>query len=300
MLAAVNGLARRIRDVTRAGRHDVVFLYREAFPLGPAVLERVLESRVPVVYDFDDAIFLGDTSAANRNVARLKRPEKVTGIVRRSAATTVSTTWLAEWARQHSPNVHVIPSTVDTDRYRPNDRGEGELVRLGWSGSSTTAAHLHTIDGALRRVLASLPTELVVVGAPDYRLDGAPRVDVRRWDPAREIADLASFDIGLMPLPDDEWSRGKAGMKALLYMSVGAATVVSPVGANTDIVEDGHNGRLARTDDEWFEVITELVRDVEARRQLGAAGRVTVEQRFSGQLWAPVFLDVLREAAATR
>lgn len=125
-----------------------------------------------------------------------------------------------------------IPSTVDIERYRPHERPVSDVVRLGWSGSPTTAEHLHTIDGALKRVLATQPTELVVVGAPDYRLDGAPNVEVQRWDPTREVADLASFDIGLMPLPDDEWSRGKAGMKALLYMAVGAASVVSPVGAN--------------------------------------------------------------------
>jgi glycosyltransferase involved in cell wall biosynthesis len=299
VLAAVNGLGRRLRDVTTARRYDVVVVYRELFPLGPGLLERFLESRTPVVYDFDDAIYLGDTSTANRAVSRLKVPSKVEGIVRRAAATTVSTERLATWARAHSSNVHVLPSTVDTERYRPAPVSDRDVVRIGWSGSATTAAHLRSIDGALRRVLESTPTELVVVGAPEYRLPGARDVDVRRWSPATELDDLASFDIGIMPLPDDEWSRGKAGMKALLYMAVGAATVVSPVGANTDIVTDGHNGRLATTEDEWVDVLTELVHDAGERARLGAAGRATVEERFSGQRWAPVFLDVLSQAAAT-
>jgi len=296
-VAVLDGLGRRIADTVRVTRHDVVVLYREAFPIGPAIIERLVERRMPVVYDFDDAIFLGDTSRANRMFSALKQPRKVEQIVAGAAATTVSNEWLAAWARDHSSRVVVIPPTVDLTQHRPMARPPGTRVRIGWSGSPTTAAHLHTIDGALRRVLASREVELVVVGAPDYGLPGAANVVVRRWSPAAEVADLASFDIGVMPLPDDAWSRGKAGMKALLSMAMATPVVVSPIGANTDIVQDGVNGRHAGNEDEWVAVLEELVDDAALRRRLGQAGRATVEDRFSGQRWAPVFLDVLRAAA---
>jgi len=299
------GLARRAKELAGASRYDVAFLYREAFPLGPPVVEALLERRVPVVYDFDDAIFLGDTSVANRSVARLKWPQKVGRIVAGATMTTVGNDWLAAYARRFSDRVAVLPTTIDVDAYRPRPRPVGEVVRLGWSGSPTTARHLHTVDGALRRLLKHTPVELVVVGDASYRLpaggDGPPpRVSAKAWSAATEIDDVSSFDIGIMPLPDDEWSRGKCGLKALQYLALGVPTVTSPVGVNPDIVTSGQNGLLASTEDEWVEAVGRLVDDVSLRRRLGAAGRDTVVEHYSGQRWAPRFLEVLEQAASSR
>ncbi len=298
------GLARRVRDLTAAGHYDVAFVYREAFALGPPVVEMLLERRVPVVYDFDDAIFLGDTSAANRSMARLKWPQKVGRIVAGAAMTTVGNDWLAAYARQSSDRVTVIPTTIDTEAYQPRERTAGERVRLGWSGSPTTAQHLHTVDGALRRVLAELPVELVVVGDATYTLPGAngssARVSAKAWSAATEIDDVSSFDIGLMPLPDDQWSQGKCGLKALQYLALGVPTITSPVGVNPDIISSGDNGLLASTEDQWVEAVSRLVADAPLRRRLGDAGRQTVVERYSGRRWAPRFLEVLEQAASAR
>jgi glycosyltransferase involved in cell wall biosynthesis len=298
----LTGLGRRLRDLTPLGRYDAAFLYREAFPLGPPVMEVLLERRVPTVYDFDDAIFLGDTSEANRSVARWKSPEKVAGIVARAAATTVGNDWLAAYARQFSDEVVVLPTTIDVDAYRPRPRRPRELVRLGWSGSPTTAKHLHTIDGALRRLLKELPVELVVVGDASYRLSVAggssARVSAKAWSAATEIDDVASFDIGLMPLPDDDWSRGKCGFKALLYLALGVPTVASPVGVNPAIIRSPDVGLLAGTEDEWVEAVGRVVEDEALRRRLAVAGRHAVVERYSGQRWAPRFLEVLERSAS--
>lgn len=297
---AAKGLARRMLDLWGVGRTDVVWLYREAFPLGPPVLESLLERRVPVVYDFDDAIWLGDTSEANSLIRRFKRPNKVDAIVARATTTTVANDFLAEYARRHSPHVEVIPTTIDIDRYRPQAREENSVVRLGWSGSPTTSKHLRVIEGALRRILAELPIELVVMGDPAFELRGAgTRLKVLPWRKEHEIEVLSSFDIGLMPLPDDEWSRGKAGFKALLYMSLGIPAIVSPVGVNREIVRDGENGLTASTEDEWVAAVVRLVEDVQLRRSLGQQGRETVVERYSGQRWAPRFLEILESAAET-
>lgn len=299
--ATMKGLARRIGDVVISRKADVAFLYRESFPLGPPLLDVYLERHVPVVYDFDDAIFLGDTSQANSMIAKLKMPQKVEKIVAGSTITTVGNDFLASYANRYTDSVRVLPSTIDTDTYRPpTDRSGNPLVRIGWSGSKTTSAHLETIRSALLRVLTDLPVELHVIGDPDFRPPDSDRVFVKAWDPRTEIHDVSSFDMGLMPLPDDDWSRGKCGLKALLYMALEVTPIVSPVGVNTDIVSDGENGLVAKTEDEWVDAITELVEDELLRKKLGAAARTTVIERYSGQRWAPIFLQTLEEAANRR
>jgi glycosyltransferase involved in cell wall biosynthesis len=294
------GLLRRLRQLPAARAADVVLIPRELFPLGPALIEAYLERRVPVVFDFDDAVFLRDASEANRLAAWLKMPGKTAGVIAGAAATTAGNEYLASYARRFSSSVHVIPTTLDVETYRPPPRPScqpGDRVRVGWSGSPTTSKHLRSIAPALRRLLADHPVELVVIGDPSFRLEGAPNVTVLPWRSSTEIADVGSFDIGLMPLPDDEWSRGKCGFKALLYMALGVPAVVSPVGVNTEIVSDGDNGLLASTNDDWVAAIARLVEDPALRERLGAAGRQRVVDRYSGQQWAPRFLEILRAAA---
>jgi glycosyltransferase involved in cell wall biosynthesis len=293
---SAQALGRRLVQAHVARRADVVVVYRGAFPLGPPVFEALLERRVPVVYDFDDAIWLGGTSEANASAARLKRPEGVGRIVAGAAATTVGNQFLASYAGKFSDRVHVIPTTLDVEEYRPQPRAVHDLVRVGWSGSPTTSVHLRSIEGALRRMLDELPVELVVTGDPRFELPGAPRVTVKAWLAETEIAEVGAFDIGLMPLPDDDWSRGKCGFKALLSMALGVPPVVSPVGVNTEIVEHGINGLVASDEDAWVAAIARLVDDPALRAGMGIAARETVVQRYSGQQWAPRFLEVLEEA----
>lgn len=293
-------LGRRAGQVLAAGRTDVAYLYREAFLLGPAFFEPLLARRVPLVLDFDDAIWLPSASEANAGLARLKAPGKVAGTIARATAVVVGNEYLADYARRYNDNVTVIPTTVDVDRYRPQPREPNDLVRIGWSGSPTTARYLEALERPLRRALAELPVELVVSGAPGFRLPGAERVRVVPWRAETEVAEVGAFDIGLMPLPDDAWSRGKCGFKGLLYMSLGVPAVVSPVGVNPEIVTHGENGLLADDEDQWFEALATLVADHDLRRRLGDAGRQTVVERYSGQRWAPRFLEVLQKASDSR
>jgi glycosyltransferase involved in cell wall biosynthesis len=215
-----------------------------------------------------------------------------------ASAVVVGNEWLAEYARRHNPNVWVIPSTVDTDRYVPRAIEPSTApVVIGWSGSSTTVRHLRTISGALARVAAAAPVELRIMGG-EFELPGAP-VTLRRWSSEGEVDELRRFDVGIMPVPDDLWSKGKCGMKALLYMAVGVPTVASPVGVNSAIIREGENGLLAATEEEWVDKLLTLVRDVELRRRLGAAGRATVEATYSLRAQAPRVLDLLGSVART-
>ena len=297
----VRALIRRLAETLSFGRPDVVFLYREAFPLGPAVLEALLAKRHPIVYDFDDAIWLGDTSAANRWIAPLKHPQKVANIIEAATATTVGNSYLAAYARTRSESVQVIPTTIDVDQYFPKTiRKERRGVRIAWTGSPTTARFLSQLEQALRPLLRRPDCELVVIGEPRFEIPGAANVLAVPWSEAVELELLQSVDIGIMPMPDDPWTRGKCGFKALLYMALGVATIASPVGVNREIIVNGVNGLLAGSEQEWVDAITLLTEDPVLRAQLGAAGRETVVDRYSGQQWAETFYGVLSTAATHR
>ncbi|MBV9041196.1 MAG: glycosyltransferase family 4 protein [Acidimicrobiia bacterium] len=296
---SLQGVARRVREVIGLKRWDVAFLYRGAVPLGPPVFEELLARRIPFVYDFDDAIFLDETSPANRAVGRWRQTGNVQEIISRAAATTVGNGWLADYARQYSAHVHVLPTTIDVETYVPAPGPAGGPVCIGWSGSHSTAKHLHTIDGALLEVLRRTTTTLRIIGDSSYRLPGADRLTVLPWRRESELADLRPLDVGVMPLPDDEWSKGKCGFKALLYMAMGVPPVASPVGVNTEIIQHGVNGYLAASEADWVDVLRLLADDAGLRRRVGNVARQTVVERYSGQRWARRFLEVL-ETAATR
>jgi glycosyltransferase involved in cell wall biosynthesis len=168
---------------------------------------------------------------------------------------------------------------------------------IGWTGSHTSEQYLEVVRPALERVRRRHDFLLVVVGGGAF---SSPGLDIvhRPWRSSTEVADLSDFDIGIMPLPDSEWERGKCGLKALQYMALGVPTVVSPVGVNKEIVEHGRNGLLAASDDEWEKAIELLLTDVDSRRRLGAEGRATVESTYSAAVHAPHVADIFREAVA--
>lgn len=298
----IRSLARLADLALGCFKADVFFVFREMLPVGPPLLECAFSRlRVPMVYDFDDAIFLPSVSEANRRFQWLKSPpEKVGRICSYADHVTVGNEHLREYASRFSKSVTVIPTTIDTDLYRPKDstaiRG---IPKIGWSGSPTTAAHLKTILPALRNLARTLPFRLAVVGSAGFEADGVD-IESKGWSAVTEINDIRSFDIGVMPLPDDAWAKGKCGLKALQYMALGVPTIASPVGVNTDIIEDGVNGFLASTPSEWVEKLSRLIADKELRRVFAHNARMTVERRFSGRSQAPRILQVLRDAAGRR
>jgi glycosyltransferase involved in cell wall biosynthesis len=291
----IDGYGQRARDLHRLKDYDVAYVYREATLGRTTWVERRVSGQLPLVYDFDDAIYLPATSAANARLSFLKDPGKAANICAMAADVTVGNAHLAEYARARAKSVTVIPSTIDTAAYVPQPHATGPRPVIGWTGSATTVGYLEALKPALRRLRTQLDFELRVIGA-DFDDDA---LDVRRvpWRAASEVEDLRELDIGLMPLADDEWSRGKCGMKALQYMALEIPPVVSPVGVNATMVRDGVNGRHARTDDEWVARLLELGRDAEKRRQLGREARRTVEQEYSAAVHAPRMAKVLEQAA---
>ena len=298
-LVAVQAAAARLRSVARARDIDVWLVQREAFFLGGAWSEWLASLSAPVVYDFDDAIWIRATSAANARFAWLKNVEKIPRIVGLAHTVVAGNDYLATWARTYARNVLVVPTCVDTDVFTPcRARASGAPVTIGWSGSASTIAHLTPLLPVLERVQAryGAAVRLRVMGDATFAHSPLGLIG-EAWSPAQELALLREMDIGLMPLPDDEWTRGKCGLKGLVSMAVGAASVMSPVGVNTAIVRDGVNGFLPASDDAWFDVLCRLVEDRELRACIGDAGRQTVVDDYSVTRWAPVLGDVFERAA---
>lgn len=294
MTMLAGALLRRLGQLTRLNRYDAVWLHRAAFPVGPPYIERWLaRKKVPFILEFDDAIYLTHTSAANARWRAFKCAGKTAEICRLAAHVVVGNEYLAAFARQYTDRVTVIPTTIDTEAYRPREvYPDQKPVIIGWSGSGTTVAHLRTIDRVLQRVAAVENVRVHVMGTPTYALEG---VETRalEWSPEVELPELHRFDIGVMPLPDEEWARGKCALKALQYMALGIPTLTSPVGVNAEIIQDGRNGLLATTEDEWVERLLALVRDVRMRERIGRAGRETVVREYSAKVQAPRVREVL-------
>jgi glycosyltransferase involved in cell wall biosynthesis len=293
----IRGFVRRVGDALRQGRYDVLIVYRESAPFGPRILEVFARRRrVPILYDFDEALFVANIHHANRAWAWLRDPQRVAVSCRSADAVTVQNEYLADYARSWSNTVRVIPTAVDTDRRRPRlTPREGPLV-IGWLGSETTAAYLPLLNNVLARV-GSEPNVVVRIVGGAYRNDRVRHLETRAFDLDREAEDVQSFDIGILPEPDDPWSRGKGGYKALLYMAVGLPVVASRVGVNPEIVLDGETGFCVTDDDQWVNALKLLLGDPDLRRRMGSAGRRRVEERYSINVIAPAFASALRELA---
>ena len=298
-LIASKAAVKRLRSVALPRKVDAWFVQREAFFLLNEWSEWLAHLRAPVVFDFDDAIWIHSISEANRRFAFLKNVSKIPRIVELAHTVIAGNEYLATWARSHSRNVHVIPTCVDTERFSPpTSRPASGPVTIGWSGSPSTFSHLRPLLPALERVKTRYQDRVRIRVMGDPSFSHAPlALKGEAWNAEAELALLREMEIGLMPLPDDEWTRGKCGLKGLVSMSMGAATVMSPVGVNTEIVQHDVNGFLARSEDEWVELLSRLVDDAALRRRIGAAGRQTVVDRYSVARWQDPLADLLLQAA---
>lgn len=290
--AVLRGSLRRLHDLVSVARYDLVFVHREAFPIGHPWIERILSAiGRPYVFDFDDAIYLNRTSDANRLWGRLKCAGKTVEIVRRARLVIAGNAHLASWTRGINPNVVRISTTIDTDSYRPRvSRREGPLC-IGWSGSVTTVPYLRTIEGVLRDVQRRHGVRLRVIGDATYRLEGA-EIEALPWREETEVTDLQEIDIGVMPVIDEEWALGKAGLKGMQYMALGIPTVMSPFGSGAELAEGGA-AVLATSHQEWRDSLVRLIENEGERHALAEAGRRRVVERYSVQANLPRYREAL-------
>jgi glycosyltransferase involved in cell wall biosynthesis len=305
-LDLVSGCARRWVDLGRTGRYALALIHREVWPfVGEAPLRRLAHHQPRWVFDFDDAVWMPNSSEANRAFERLKPFGQPAWLASRACAVSAGNAFLADWARscrsgRSDESVEVVPTAVDTDRWRPRPRPrEPGPPRLIWIGSPSTATYLEALRPALARLGRRHPgLELHVVGAPFSC--GELRVVHHDWQEATEADLVSGCDIGLAPIPDDAWARGKCGLKLLLYMACGLPAVASRAGVHPEIVTHGEDGWLADTPDGWEPAVDAMVADSKLREQLGSAARATVERRFSLHAVAPRLAALLQRAARER
>lgn len=264
---------------------DIVFIQREAWMLGSTCFERAVKSSgAKLVFDFDDSVWLLDVSEANRRWRWLKNPAKTSEIIGLADMVFAGNSYLADYAHRFNSNVRIVPTTIDTAVYTPRTapKPADAPVVIGWSGSVTTIKHFNYARRALQAIKERYGDRVRfhVIGDASFEC-GELEIRGQAWSMQSELDDLRAFDIGIMPLPDDEWAKGKCGLKGLQYMALAVPTVMSPVGVNSEIIAHGENGFLARGEDEWVLALSKLLDSPELRHRLGAAARRTVESRFS-------------------
>jgi len=298
--AVLAGLSRRRRDLRRAAEFDAIVIHRTAWLVAPTTVELAYSGRgVPVIFDFDDAVYLAHGSGANRLFDWLKFPAKISALCRTSRAVSAGSAYLADWARQHTDRASVVPTSIDLERYALREPLSRPRLAVGWTGSATSLTHLEASAPMLRRFLAARDVELRVVSNRRPCIPGVPAA-WRPWTPATEVEEIRAFDIGIKPLPDDEWSRGKCPMKELQYMALGLPVVCSAVGGSREAVQHGESGFLVTSEDAWIDALSRLADSAELRRRMGLAGRRIVERRYSSSAAAERFAELLRQVTGAR
>jgi glycosyltransferase involved in cell wall biosynthesis len=286
----------RARLDTAGAALGTVLLLRQADLLPPLGLEKAAARNRKLVYDVDDAIWNDAVRAGGHPLAFLKASRrKASWLAAHADHVVAATPVLAEWLSRHARDVTVIPSLVDTEVGRPREHAQAETLTVGWVGSPSTARYLDAVRAPLARLARALPDRTVVldvVGGEVAPIEGV-EVVCRRWSPDAERALLQRMDVGIMPLPDDPWTRGKAAYKAIQYMGAGVPVVADGVGAAVDVVDGG--GLLASGEDAWFEALSTLAADASLRARLGAGGHERASEHYSIRRWAPTVAKLLRD-----
>jgi glycosyltransferase involved in cell wall biosynthesis len=271
--------------------YDAVFVQKRLFSLPWIFAARLAAKRL--IFDFDDAIWTSPTGNWSR-MTRAKTRLRLRTMIAKADCVIAGNSYLADYARQYRRNVRVIPTCIDTDHYSPQEGDPHDRLTIGWIGSKPNIPYLAGLEPAF----SGLPNaDLSVISDKEYKSPNLP-TDFTRWSAEGELAALRSFDIGVMPLADDEWACGKCGFKILQYMACGIPAVVSPVGVNREIIADSVNGFLAASTDEWVERLTALSSDASLRTRIAAAGRSTVLANYSAEIGKKLLLETLWEVCA--
>ena len=283
----------RVLQLTQSLSCDVVWIEYELFPWFPAIAERALARiRTPFLVDYDDPIY-HRYELHSSALVRFLLGKKIDVVMRRASTVTVGNDYLGERARAAGArSIEYVPTAVDLDRYRARLPRHGAPFTIGWIGSPSTVKYLSLVGPALAAFCHDANARLVVVGARVAELDGVP-VEMRPWSETTEVEDILDFDVGIMPLPDDPWERGKCGYKLIQYMACSRPVIASPVGVNRQIVEHGVNGFLATTLAEWRSALDTLQAEPQLAVRMGVAGRQTVETGYSTRVTAPRLARIL-------
>lgn len=285
----------RLFDTLSLFHYDVIIIHREAYPIGGAFFENAVSFfKKPVIFDFDDAIFLPASSHHNNFIEKFKRPNKIASIIRKSEYVIAGNEYLADFARRYNRCVYVIPTCINTDKYLFHKKNYEDEITIGWVGSITTLGFLDSMRNVFIRLSDKYNhLKFKIIGGV-FSVNGLRNIISKPWIEEDEENELKSLDIGIMPMPDNEWTKGKCGFKAILYMSMGIPCVCANVGANKEIISEGENGFLADSEDDWVKKLSSLIESPDLRQKIAVAGRKTVEEKFSLKANAPKFVGAVQ------
>lgn len=297
------GLLRRWRDLFRFNQFNLIFIQREAIFFGTSFFEkRAFRSGAKVIFDFDDSIWLADTSPGNLKWEWLKKPSKFYRNLSFAHRVFAGNSYLCQEALKVNRNTVLIPTTINTDLHVPlHELRHKESVCIGWSGSLSTVKHFELLLPVLKELKARYGDKIrfKLIGDKHY-VNKELEIEAVGWSPESEVYELNTLDIGLMPLQDDDWARGKCGLKALSYMACEIPVVLSAVGVNTEIVQDGEQGFLASNDSEWIKKLSLLIDAISLRKDMGKKARERVLTSYSVQRYREDYLRYFGEATVKR
>lgn len=277
------GLTKRFFMLLSLRNYNLVFIHREAAPVGPPIFEWLITKvfRKKVIFDFDDAIWLENTSSSNSVIAWFKRYENANNTMQWAWKVSCGNDYLADHARQFNENVIVNPTTIDTENHHDRVKNfENGKLTIGWTGSHSTIKYLEMLVPVLKKLESEFDFNFLVIAdrAPSFELKSLQFLE---WNKESEIDDLLKIDVGIMPLENDKWANGKCGFKALQYMALGIPAIVSPVGVNTKIVDEGVNGWICETEDDWEQTLRSILEKKVELSDFSEAARRRIEKHYS-------------------
>ena len=278
-------------------KYDIIYCHLWITPYGFPFFEFITRKIAKkIIFDIDDLIFLGHSSSANKKFKILKGNLKPIYLMKKSDHVITCTPHLDNFVRQFNPNTTDISSTINTKLYQPiNDYSNNKTLVIGWSGSHSTSKYIHLIKNVLIKLSKKYPIKIHVIGDTKFKLEELNNLVVIPWSEETEVSELQKFDIGIYPLPNEEWVLGKSGLKALQYMALGIPTVATAIGANFRVIEDSISGKLVNTDAEWEVALTQYIIDAELRKSHGIEARKRVEKLYSVEANKVKYLKVLKD-----
>jgi L-malate glycosyltransferase len=297
---SLTGYLKRIADLLRLRKYDIVYVHLWVTPFGPPVFEWLFRKIArKLVYDIDDLVYLKNVeSKAHPLVTLIKGRKKPLFLMKTADHVITCTPYLDQFVRKFNKNTTDISSTIDTNKYLPKkDYGESGKIIIGWSGSHSTSKYLHLLDDVFRDLARSFSFKLLVMGDENFTLDGV-EVEAIPWKECYEVEVIRRFDIGVYPLPEEEWVLGKSGLKALQYMAAGIPTVATAIGTIFRIIKHKDNGFLVHSELEWKQFLMQLLSDVHLRYEIGKKAICTVEKKFSVDVTKHAYLSILNELSS--
>lgn len=292
----ISGYLRRLIRLFLVYQYDYILIHREATPLGPPIIEWILAKMLnkKIIYDYDDAIWMADQGGENQLWTLLKWRSKVASICNWSYKVSTGNDFLADYARQFCDEVVVLPTVINHEVHISATKEKNQIPFIGWTGSHSTLFYLDSLLPTLQELEESFEFTFLVIANKDPKLP-LKNYQFIKWSRESEIEDLSLMDIGVMPLEDNEWSKGKCGFKLIQYLSIGIPAIASPVGVNSEIVINNETGFLASSHNEWLEVLKKLLDSSTLRKEMGDSGRELITNKYSVESQKETFFSLFTD-----